>query len=269
MSDEVISRVRRSTRYRDVDPALLARLAAEELPRARNPDDAAKRVKRRLHQAVGAFRGAPEARLLATLRAAWAGDLEDADFREACRVALATHASTRERLQVMDELYSGVWEHTHGPPRSLADLGCGLNPLALPWMRLPRDSRYVAIEADHRPLAMVTAFLELVGQPHEARAADLVANPPDGEVQVALLMKLVPTLDQQDPDAAARVLRAIHARHAVVTFPSASLGGRGRGMARTYRARLERLVDELGPRVADVAEASVPGELVFVLELTS
>ena len=75
MSDEVISRVRRSTRYRDVDPALLARLAAEELPRARNPDDAAKRVKRRLHQAVGAFRGAPEARLLATLRAAWAGDL--------------------------------------------------------------------------------------------------------------------------------------------------------------------------------------------------
>ena len=45
----------RSARYRDVDRVLLDRLAEEELPRSRNADDAVKRVKRRLHQAVGAF----------------------------------------------------------------------------------------------------------------------------------------------------------------------------------------------------------------------
>jgi hypothetical protein len=37
-------------------------------------------------------------------------------------------------------------------------------------------------------------------------------------------------------------------------------------MERTYRARLERLVAEV-PRARVMGEASVPGELVFVLAL--
>ena len=65
MTEPIVDRVLRSARYRDVDRALLDRLAAEELPKARNADDAVKRVKRRLHQAVGAFRGARAADPLA------------------------------------------------------------------------------------------------------------------------------------------------------------------------------------------------------------
>ncbi len=68
------------------------------------------------------------------------------------------------------------------------------------------------------------------------------------------------------PDAAARLLRAVRVRHAVVSFPARSLGGRGKGMERTYRERLDRLVVDAG-RVEAVAEASVPNELVFVLTL--
>ncbi len=58
MSDDVevvMRRVGASRRYRDVDPALVRRFAAEELPRTGSRDEAVKRVKRRLHQAVGAF----------------------------------------------------------------------------------------------------------------------------------------------------------------------------------------------------------------------
>jgi 16S rRNA (guanine(1405)-N(7))-methyltransferase len=95
---------------------------------------------------------------------------------------------------------------------------------------------------------------------------DLVADPPADEADVALLLKLVTTLDRQDPGAVVRLLRAIRAGHAVVSFPARSLGGRGKGMERTYRDRLERLVDEAG-RVRAVVEASVPNELVFVLTL--
>jgi 16S rRNA (guanine(1405)-N(7))-methyltransferase len=269
MTEEVTARVRRSARYRDVDPELVTRLAAEELPRARNTDDATKRVKRRLHQAVGAFRGASDAGLLARVRQAWAGSLEADAFRDACRAALATHASTRERLPVLADFYAGIWERTGGPPSRLADLGCGLNPLALPWMGLPPDTNYLAVEADRRTLELVSGFLDLVGQPHEVRGTDLVTDPPTDEVDVALLLKLVTTLDQQDPEAATRLLGSIRARHAVVTFPAASLGGRGKGMQRTYRARFDRLVADLGPRVMGVAEASVPGELIFVLELAA
>ena len=82
MTTEIVERVRRSTRYRAVDPALVARLASEELPKARNVDDAVKRVKRRLHQAVGAFRSARGASARR-----WPVD-DPAALREACLAAM-------------------------------------------------------------------------------------------------------------------------------------------------------------------------------------
>ena len=256
MTAEIVERVLGSSRYRTVDPALVTRLAAEELPKARNADEAVKRVKRRLHQVVGAFRtraaGAPR----------WPTD-DPAALRAACLDAMRAHASTRERLGSLDRFYPSIWERT-GVPASVLDLGCGLNPLALPWMKLGPATIH-AVDIDTGTLETVRGFLDAVGQPHRVEARDLVAAPWRGPADVALLLKLVTTLDRQDPNAATRLLRGLRARHAVVSFAARSLGGRG-GRHRTYRDRMERLALESG-RVREMVEASVPGELVFVLAL--
>lgn len=265
MTGDIVDRVLRSSRYRDVDPSLLARLAAEELPRARNADDAVKRVKRRLHQAVGAFRASTRPGDLAAVAAAWTGDLRARELRAACADLLRTHASTAERIPHLDTFYQAVWAVT-GVPSRILDIGCGLAPLALPWMGLAADAHYTAVDVDRRPLDTVSGFLHLVGQPHEIRIADVVSEPPADPADVALALKLVTTLDRQDPDAATRLVRACRAEHLVVSLPRRSLGGRGHGMERTYRDRIERLVADAG-RVGDVAEASVQNELVFVLRL--
>ncbi|MGI8658382.1 MAG: 16S rRNA methyltransferase [Candidatus Limnocylindria bacterium] len=262
MTSEIVERVLRSSRYRDVDPALLGRLAEEELARARNVDDAVKRVKRRLHQAVGAFRGSRRASRLAD---AWNGDLEDPVFRDACIEAMRGHASTRERLNAIDALYPAIWSVT-GTPGSVLDLGCGLNPLTLPWMGISPVARYTASDVDRRPLSTVTAFLELVGQAHRIEVRDLVSDPPEERADVALLLKLVTTLDRQDPGAAARLIDALDVRHVVLSFPLRSLGGGKRGMGRTYRARLDRLL-EASVRARTLTEVPVPDELVAVVGL--
>lgn len=263
MTGDVVERVLRSRRYRGVDSTLVERLAAEELPRSRGADDAVKRVKRRLHQAVGAFGGSDAP--TDEIAGAWHGDLADPAFRAAVTRALAAHASTRERIPHLARFYGDIWERI-GVPSSVLDLGSGLGPLALPWMGLDRNARYVAIDVDRAALARVDAFLDLVGQPHEVRALDLVTAAPDADADVAVALKLVTTLDRQDPTAAGRLIGSIRARHAVVSFTTRSLGGRARGMEGTYRSRLDRLVAEV-PRVTEVAEASVPNELVFVLAL--
>jgi 16S rRNA (guanine(1405)-N(7))-methyltransferase len=260
----IVERVLRSSRYRDVAPALVERLATEELPRARTADDAVKRVKRRLHQAVGAFRAAGARDALASVRVAWTGDLASAELRAACVDVMRTHASTAERLGSLDALYSAIWAHT-GVPSSVLDIGCGLHPLALPWMGIG-DARYHASDVDGRALDTVDAFLSLVGQEHFLERASATDGAPSTAADVAFLLKLVPTLDRQDPTAAARLLSGLRTRHAVVSFPKRSLGGRGRGMERTYRARLATLADGVA-RVVEVAEVSVPSELVFVLTL--
>ena len=264
MTDElelVVERVASSRRYRHVDDGLLRRLAGEELPRARTREEAVKRVKRRLHQAVGAFaRGVPR---IDGLRDAWHGDLAGPAFRDACLAAMRAHASTDERIPHLSSFYRSIWEIT-GTPSTLLDLGCGLGPLALPWMALPPDATIVAVDADGTALATVGAFLNLVGQPHRIVECDLLTGAADAPADVALLLKLVTTLDRQDPDGATRLLAALRSRHAVVSFTRRSLGGRSVGMERTYRARMDRLADSVGARA--VSEASVANELVFVVE---
>lgn len=257
MTAEIVDRVRASPRYRTVDRALIGRLAAEELPKARSVDDAVKRVKRRLHQAVGAFRTGRRSSAVG-----WPAH-DQAALRESCLAAMRQHASTRERAPHLETFYAPIWEVT-GRPGTILDLACGLNPLALPWMGIG-DATYHATDVDSATLEVVGGFLEATGQPHTVGVRDLVSDLPTTAADVALLLKLVTTLDRQDPHAANRLLRAIRVDHAVVSFAARSLGGRG-GHERTYRDRLERLVDEAG-RVGKVAEASVPGELVFVLEL--
>jgi 16S rRNA (guanine(1405)-N(7))-methyltransferase len=145
------------------------------------------------------------------------------------------------------------------------DLGCGVYPLALPWMSLG-SATYHAVDVDERPLATVRGFLALVGQPHRVAHRDLVAAPAPEPADVALLLKLVTTLDRQDPGAAARLVRGLQVAHAVVSFTTRTLGGRSRGMERTYRDRLAGLVADVG-RVAEIREVSVASELVFVLRL--
>jgi len=269
-----------SRRYRSVDPAVVRRVASEELPRARNREDAVKRVKRRLHQAVGAYRAAGAAgaagglaRDLDRLRTARERDpdarLGD-ELRAACRDLLARHASTRERLPFLDRFYAGVWDAVGGVPASLLDLGCGLAPLSLPWMGLEASAHYHAIDADIGAIGLVDAFLSIVGQAHAAEVRDLAApiGPQAAQpADVALLLKLVPILDRQDPSAAQRLVQGLTVRHVVASFPVRSLGGHARGMEATYRRRVEALVSALGPRVRVQTEASVPNELVVVLTL--
>jgi 16S rRNA (guanine(1405)-N(7))-methyltransferase len=263
MNDEVRARVLASSRYRDVDPALVARVVAEELPRARGADDAVKRVKRRLHQAIGAYRSRGDSRTRDDIREAWSGDWTDA-LRAASRAALARHASTRERLAGIDRFYESLWAAIGAVPGSVMDLACGLNPLALPFMGLERDARYLACDSDRRVLDEVEWFLTTVEQPHRTWACDLVADVPDAEADVALLLKTVPILDRQDPDAANRLVAALRAPWVVASFPARSLGGRA-SLASTYRARALSLVSALGDGYTAAAELAVANELLYVI----
>lgn len=260
----VTARVLASRRYRHVDAALVERLAAEETPKSRNLADAEKRTKRRLHQIFGAYTGQPDyARLLLDLSDAWQGE-PDQMARTACQAAMAVHASTRERLMILDEFYDRIFGIT-GVPATIVDIACGLNPLAVPWMRLPDDAYYVAYDIDSQMLAFVDGALALFGVTHHVEPRDIVSDPPGDVCDLALVLKSVPCLDQQDASAPARILRTIRARQIVVSFPTRSLGGRGKGMARTYRTRFETLLADLGDGFQVVGEVEMENELMFVV----
>jgi 16S rRNA (guanine(1405)-N(7))-methyltransferase len=244
--DALVAAVVAGRKYRHLDPELVRRLAAEELGK---PGDRVKAVRARLHQAVCAYQvGEPRYdRWLAALRTA------AHDPKPACLEIMRAHASTRERLPILDRFYAAVMP---GNAKSVVDVGCGLNPLAIPWMRLAPGARYHAYDVDAQLVAFLNEALPLLGVDGRAEPLDAAAHPERIEpgADVALVLKLLPLL----PEEGTRLLASLQARTTVVSFPTRTIGGARKGFARTYEARFaERL---RGRKV------ELPGELAFVLE---
>jgi 16S rRNA (guanine(1405)-N(7))-methyltransferase len=237
---QVVAAVLGSTKYRQIAPSLVQALAARELAHGARPKDAAKAVKNKLHQVAGAYQGEP-LRMEAWLGQVRAAQEQGADLRPLCRELLARHASTRERLPILDDFYGQLFAGLP-PPRTLLDLACGLNPLALPWMGLPADCIYTACDIYADQAALLAGWFAAVDQPGEALLCDLLAGPPPRAADVALLLKAIPCLQQLDRQIGTRLLDAINAPVLIVSYPVHSLGGRKHAMDEHYAAEFAQLV---------------------------
>jgi 16S rRNA (guanine(1405)-N(7))-methyltransferase len=265
MSDleAVVAAVARSKKYRDVCPDTVRRIAARELAQRQSAKAAAKATKRRLHQVYGAFEeGVDREALYRQLEAAYHSG-SAVEIEAACREGLAAHSSTRERLPVVDAFYDALWQVT-GRPGTLLDVGCGLNPLALPWMGLAADARYHALDIDCRRIEFLNRFLALAGLAPLARCHDVLVEPAKEAADVALLLKTSPSLERQEAGATPRLVEQIRASHVVVSFAVQSLGGREKGMAAHYQRQFEGWA-EAGEW--EVERLGFESELVFVINV--
>lgn len=259
---EVVAAVRTSRRYQWVSPTVVARLAAEEVPKSRNAADAQKRTKRRLHQIFGAYaQPLPYASIAQRLNDALTrGDRTE--LMDVCRWALGQHASTRERLPIVEAFYAEIFRVT-GTPTLLLDIACGLNPLAVPWMGLAPGSTYFACDIDIQLEGVLDNFLTGLGIDHQVEVIDALMPFEAPAADVALLLKTVPCLDQQRAGAGLNLIDRLNANWLVVSYPTRSLGGHSKGMARTYRAQFEVMHEQRRWRVH---ERELPGELVFIID---
>lgn len=259
--DRVVAALGATRKHAGVAPAVLRRVAAESLAKEERVAGAIDRAKRKLHQIHSAFLSPTE---LARARKA-AASLESArtgeEVESACASVLRCHASTRERSGVLRDLYRDLFALT-GPPRSIVDLGCGLHPFALPWMALDPGISYAAVDLDLRSLDLVERLLARLDRPGRAVPADLLGDEPLPSADVALLLKLLPTLERQRTGAAARLLDRLDARALVLSFPTASLGRRDKGMERTYTDLARSL---LAPRGLEPRTLDLRNERFFVV----
>jgi len=258
--DDLVQAVQAGPRYRQIDPGLVRRIGAQELAKGRSFKDAVKETRNKLHQVGGAYQETtPDYTRLAL-------ELDGLDnspeaLQAFCRRALGAHASTRERLPYLEAFYAPLRERL-GPVRSLMDLACGLNPLALPWLPLAADGELWAYDIYADMAVFLNRFFTQVGCHGSAAVCDLTAGVPQRPVQLALLLKTLPCLEQIDKSIGPRLLDEIQAEHVLVSFPALSLGGRGKGMVQNYSAHFEKLTAGRGWRVE---QWSVPTEIVFLV----
>lgn len=240
--EALIAAVLKSAKYGNLSPELIRDLGARELANRRNLDEAIKATKRKLHQIGGAYNvGSREyARWLEELRIAVQSRQRD-DLLTCCKRLMSYHASTKERLPILEQFYVETLADIP-PPRTVLDLACGLNPLALPWMLLAENAEYYAYDIYQDMAEFLNEFLALTGTRGRAEARDVLRRPAEQPADLALLLKAIPCLEQIDASAVLRLLEYVNARHMLVSFPVRSLGGRSKGMLEHYETRFRELI---------------------------
>ena len=244
LEHDIVEKLKQTPKYGTLCDETLARMASWAAARHASPKEALKAAKRKLHQAYGAYCDKWDLPRVAEIVQALPRDPDGATLRVTCRDILRHHASTRERAAILSSIFPLVFEEI-GPVTSLLDLACGLGPFMLPWMAPSPTIEYHAVDIDTRLIGIVNEFLARLGRPGGARCGDLLVSVPTVTTDVALLLKALPCLEQQEKGAGRRVLTQIRARCVVVSFPAQSLGGRAKGMVQHYETYLHGLAAEL------------------------
>ncbi len=239
---QVVAALQQARKYAHLCPQTLQRTAMWACLRYAKHDEAIKAAKRKLHQVFASYLSNDWRKVEKLLHQVdWQNDDE---VERSARQVLQWHTSSAERIDDLTDLYRQWWAIT-GVPESLVDLGGGLHGFALPWMGLPRSTRYNLTEIDTRLVALVNQWLQGWGQAGQAHALDLLVTPWTQQVDVALLLKVAPCLEQQEPGATLRLLRDIPARWIIVSFPTRSLGGRDKGMSAHYDEQMQQWANAL------------------------
>jgi 16S rRNA (guanine(1405)-N(7))-methyltransferase len=258
--DDLVQAVQAGARYRQIQADLIRRVGAQELAKGRSLKEAVKETRNKLHQVGGAYQeNTPDyAHYLAECLKLEPGTSELRDF---CLSAMNAHASTRERLPYLDEFYLPLRERL-GEVSSILDLACGLNPLALPWIPLKPGGEYWACDIYTDMVEFIQRFFERLNVNGGAEVCDLTAAVPGHVVELALLLKTIPCLEQIDKTIGQRLLDGIQARHILVSFPALSLGGRGKGMVQNYSTHFDAMIAGRGWQVE---RWSIRTEICFLL----
>jgi 16S rRNA (guanine(1405)-N(7))-methyltransferase len=182
-------------------------------------------------------------------------------IKATCRHIMQAHATTRERLPVLDDFYRRIFLVT-GQPQSLLDIACGLNPLAFPWMNLPTSTRYCAFDIHQKRIDFLNHFFTLQGLPPLAKRQDVLLDYPQEEAEVALILKEVHRFERRRPGCTLPLLDALRVRYLVISLPTQSLSGR-RSLTEPYRELFQNLFKG---RLWPVTEILLENELVFCVD---
>ena len=263
---QLLEAIQASAKYRHIDGEFIRSVGAGELEKRRNLKEAIKATKNKLHQVGAAYQeNTPHyARWLEALQAT-SQAADPVHLQATCREIMSHHASTRERLPALPRFYSELLREM-APIRSVLDIACGLNPLAIPWMPLAPGARYYACDIYQDMIDFLNACFPLLHVDGEATVCDVMQQCPAHKVEVAFILKTIPVLEQIDKNAGLRLLQNIQADHLVVSFPAASLGGRrggrGKNMETNYEAHLYELA---AGQPWSIQRYSYDNELVFVI----
>lgn len=260
--EKMVRQVQDGAKYRSIHPDLIENIARNELKKGRSWKDTVKAIRNKLHQVGTAYQ--PQAidyeRLYSEMKSL-PQDIRNPDVRRFLIQAMGNHASTRERLQILDQFYLETLSPL-SPIDSILDVACGLNPLALAWMPVSTSVQLTVCDIYVDQIDFLNAYFEHFNINGKAFCCDLTQQIPHEKAQIGLVLKTIPCLEQIDKNIGAKILQDLPCQNLLVSFPALSLSGKKKGMRQFYSDHFQALLHNFN---WDVTTFSFPNEQVFMI----
>lgn len=150
---------------------------------------------------------------------------------------LSSHSSTRERKEFYQNLKNKLFDLK---VKSILDLGCGLNPLAL----AEKGMEYHAYDINADNLKQVETFFKNNGISGEVKVVDLRETTVFPEVDLTILFKVLDLLDEKNHKPSEALLKSLKSKHLLISFSTKTLSGAP--MRHPQRGWIELLLKRLG-----------------------
>ncbi|OIO81749.1 hypothetical protein AUJ84_00485 [Candidatus Pacearchaeota archaeon CG1_02_32_132] len=149
---------------------------------------------------------------------------------------LKSHSSTRERLNFYKTLKETISSLN---PKSILDLGCGLNPLAL------ADKRYFyyASDIDEKNLELIQLFFKKSGIKGKTFISDLRKIPLLPKADLCLILKVIDILKLSHKKVE-DLIKSLECNIIIVSFSTVTLSGKP--MNNKKRQWFETLIKKIG-----------------------
>ncbi|MDY6846485.1 MAG: hypothetical protein SVP52_05060 [Chloroflexota bacterium] len=260
--EKLIKKVQANQKYKTITSDLITRLSEKALSKGLSEKAAVKDVRNKLHQIGGAYfkQKVNYSQSLEDLGQTQK-NLQSDQLRQYCKKLMGLHYSTSERLPIIERFFKNCMAPI-APVKSILDLACGMNPMAIPWMPLQPNFTYHACDIYMDMLDLIQSFFDHLEINGTTAACDLIGEIPAEHAQLAFLLKSIPCLEQVDKEIGLKLLESIHADHILVSFPVRSLSGRHKGMPNFYE---KHFFDMISGKPWQIIKFTFQTELAFLV----
>jgi 16S rRNA (guanine(1405)-N(7))-methyltransferase len=260
--DTVFQKLKQSKKYKYLCDDTLYRISHWAVQRFHSKE-AVKAARNKLHQVYGAFFAKINPLKMQKLLKQISADPDAETLKSIAVKIMQSHTSTSERIPFMKQFYSDLFKRI-GKPKKIFDAACGLNPFSIPWMDLQPDTEYYACDIDTQLIKAVNIFFGCLSSSYRAECADILVSIPGFTGDVVFLLKTLPCLEQQQKGISEKLLTSLKASYVVISFPSATLCGKAKGMGNYYDTFALKLINSLN---FNYIKLEYPNELFYVIPL--
>lgn len=160
---------------------------------------------------------------------------------------LETNSSTKERLDIYPELYEKIFELT-GKPKSILDLGCGLNPVSFPYMNIRNNITYYAYDISKSDAEFLSKFFEMMKISYETEPVNL-SNMENikllPKADICFMFKLLDVLEKSGHKYSEEIIKVLaeKCKYLIVSFATKTVTGKP--MNYPYRGWIERMLTRI------------------------